>query len=51
MLNLVIEIAAFILVLFFLVPFLCFSVWLHHISNHEHHDAWHKGDSTGRIRH
>ena len=51
MVNLILEIAAFFLVLFFLVPFLFFSFWLHHIANRDSHGPWHDDDTAPTARH
>lgn len=51
MVDVILEIAAFILVLFFLVPFLFFSFWLHHIAHREHKGPWHNDDTARHARH
>ena len=51
MLDLIIEIAAFILVLFFLVPFLFFSFWLHQLADKSHRGQWHEDDTARPARH
>lgn len=51
MLNLMFESAAFILVLFVLVPFFLFSYWLYHVSGRRHGGDWHEDDTAGSARH
>ena len=51
MLDLVIEIAVFILVLFFLVPSLFLLCWHHRVTHRGHHGGWHEGQSAHHGQH